>query len=278
MQTVQEIFKPIEGRSAETHNYASTLSHSKPEAPYFDVPLLGYKDQSTIHFHCGIKNNFSSVVEGGLILNDSLDQNFAVQPHLIHSNDIVEGLTKVGLEKLDKLSKGVQSGGLDSLWNGIYLEVPGTLLDVSKIKTSIDYEVANLRQISQAILATNNPNLKQLHVTFSNGGYVFKEALKHLTPEERETIIVITTGTTEIIEKDLAHVVYNIIGDKDWPSQICNGGMSGIEAAKDKAEIRMVSQTETKPGLGGHFFMQPDYQKSISETIKNEINEKYEVY
>ena len=90
---------------------------------------------------------------------------------------------------------------------------------------------------------------------------------------------MITAGTTAIIKNDLAHKAYNLIGDKDLPSQVSNGGMKGIKAAKEKgAHIRIIPQNETQTVVGGHYFMQPDYQRSISECIKEEIIGEHEIY
>jgi len=66
----------------------------------------------------------------------------------------------------------------------------------------------------------------------------------------RDTIIVITCGTTEIIEDGLAHKVYNAIGDKDWASKICNGGMSGIQKAQERTDVDIIEQNETQQELG----------------------------
>ncbi len=258
-------------------NYASSLSSQKPAAPFREVPLIGYLDQSTIHFHCGINNDFSSIVEGGLRLTETLDKAFAVQPHLLHASNIVRGLAFVGLEQLETAFNDISNVGL-GVFSPLVLEAPGFLLENSQIQRSIDYEVESLSRIAKNIIARDNPKLKQVHVTFSNGGHVFREALKQLPPEYQETIVVITTGTTAIIENHLACEVYNAIGDKDWPSKICNKGLAGIEAAKVNAEVEVVKQGETEVGLGGHYFMQQDYQDLISEIINGTIIGKYEIY
>jgi len=128
------------------------------------------------------------------------------------------------------------------------------------------------------IIEKNNPKLKQLHVTFSNGGYIFKEALSRLSPEHQDTIIVITAGSAFIIDDNLTHRVYNVIGDKDLGSIRCNGGEGGIEASKQAATIHFIHQNETAPIVGGHYFKQPDYQDKISIILKDEILNDYEVY
>jgi len=54
--------------------------------------------------------------------------------------------------------------------------------------------------------------------------------------------------------------------------------MSGIEATKGRANIEIIQQTETKTGLGGHYFIQPDYQFEISKYIKTKIRNNNEIY
>ncbi|MBU6383955.1 MAG: hypothetical protein KGR16_06545 [Verrucomicrobia bacterium] len=284
-QAIEQFYqktKPKSLTSIDYHNYASQLAVRKPPAPIADIPLLGYADQSTIHYHCGINNTFKSVVDAGLQLHNSLDAKFAVQPHLIHSNHLLTGLGLVQVEKFDDLAKDILAAGAalpQSLtWPDTNIAWPETILQSSHIQKSVDYEVATLSQIAQEILKSGQDNLKQVHVTFSNGGYVFREALKQLTPEERSTIIVIPIGTTALIDADLACKVYNVIGDKDWPSISCNGGISGIEAAQDKANIEVVIQNETEKVIGGHYFTQPDYQGKITEILMQKITKTYDIY
>ena len=194
LKTLRDMFPKKEG---VFRTYGSELSANKPKTPFLDVPYLGSTDQGTVHFHCGIRNTFTSVVEAGLSLKDSLDQTYAVQPHLLHSNNLITGLSMVGLEQLD-------TGFGKYLLGASLIKLPGELLQYSFIKRSVNYVVENLSLIAQNILDKNNPQLKQVHVTFSNGGYVMKEALKRLPQEYRDTVIVITTGTTAIINEDQA--------------------------------------------------------------------------
>ena len=70
----------------------------------------------------------------------------------------------------------------------------------------------------------------------------------------------------------------NIIGDKDWPSKLCNGGEQGIREAQESATIQMVEQTETQLPIGGHYFVQPDYQEKIRKIIEGKIIGNYEIY
>jgi hypothetical protein len=146
------------------------------------------------------------------------------------------------------------------------------------IPAAIDTQVEKLSSIAREILSQNNHKLKQVHVTFSNGGSEIKQVLEKLPPEYRDTVIIIATGTTIILDDNLACKVYNIIGEKDWPSRVCNGGTSGLDRKSEHAEIRMIPQTETKAIIGGHYFTQPDYQKRIEDIISKEIQGKYEIY
>jgi hypothetical protein len=69
-----------------------------------------------------------------------------------------------------------------------------------------------------------------------------------------------------------------VIGDKDWPSRVCNGGESGIESAKERATVEIIEQNETDGVLGGHYFKQPEYQQRIVYIINKEIATEYEIY
>lgn len=246
-------------------------------APICEIPLLGYPDQRTVHFHCGIANNYASVVEGGLCLSAYLNREFAIQPYLVHSKSIIQGGAFVALEKFEENVESIVGGVVGS--NVLdYIQAPKIILENSLIQRSIDFEVATLSDIAKNIIKRGDPNLKQVHVTFSNGGYVFNEALKQLSSEYQETIVVITAGTTTIIENYLACKVYNIIGDKDNASQTCIGGAVGIDLAKARANIQIVPQNETQSVVEGHYFIQGDYQQKISEIMESEILRVYEVY
>ena len=239
--------------------------------PFEEIPLIGDKDRHMLHFHCGINNDQFTVKDGGACLHSILDRTFAIQPHRVHSSSLLVGLAQVGLENLNNtyrsfIEAGFSSGGVTQ---GL-AKIPGAILD-SSLGRSIDYTVATLTRIANEIIAQDKPNLKQLHVTFSNGGYVFKEALLKLNPEQRNTVIVITTGTTAIIDASLACQVYNVIGDKDWPSQVCNGGRDGIERARGKADVEIISQEEVDFVLGGHYFKQSDYQEKIKSIYQRKI-------
>jgi len=297
-----------EWKRSHTDNYAASVYYgratNKIDVPplFRELPLIGEPDQGTVHVHCGIKNTGFTTCEGSMAVYHSLNKGFAVQPHWIHSDSLVHGLSMVLLEKIKApetdltplpanlaipaIRKVLESGEMafpriefTSVFPSVKVsELPGTILEMSDIQHSIDYEIATLSKIAQNIIKKGNPKLKQVHVTFSNGGYVFKEALKKLPPEYRETIIVITAGTTAIIDEHLACKAYNLIGDKDRPSQLTLGGLGAIEAAKSTADIRIIPQTETDGIIGGHYLLQPDYQDAIQHTIQEKITGTYEVY
>ena len=145
------------------------------------------------------------------------------------------------------------------------------------MERKIHYVKMLLETNAQIILRSNKPNRKQLHIAFSNGGYVMVKALKRLLPEYRTTVILITCGTTCIATKDLAHLVYNIVGDKDLASQKCNGGLDALKKGRDDANIRIIEQTETQSFISGHYFLQPQYQKAILNMQNTEIKGKYEI-
>jgi len=264
---------------------SDSLEPFKPQR----TALIGRADQSSIGYVCGIGNSYKTTYEGGACLYDTLGQQFAVQPHWVHQEGVPHGLSTVILEKkysehpnipraflCDPLS---DIGEVDaiSLFRYGSQKAGHVCFNRSIIHEATAYQREVLLDKAKKILEQNNPKLKQLYVTFSNGGYPMNEALKQLSPEYRNTVLVITVGTTTIIDKDRACKVYNIIGTKDLPSKMCNGGEKGILAAKEKAEIEMVPQTEAQFGTGGHYFLQSDYQKKIRQIIKEEIMGEYEI-
>ena len=222
------------------------------EPPFQEIPLIGGENQGTVHFHCGINNTESTVIEGGIRLWETLDQNFAVHPHLIHSDSLVHGLVMVHMEKLNNPQITRESlRSMTAINPDIELVLlPQEIMQKSLVQRSIDDEGSMLTKIANNIIEKGNPKLKQVHVAFSNGGHVFKEALKQLSPEQQQTIILITAGSTAIVDEHLACKVYNVIGSKDWPSIVCNGGMKKIEKAKESAKIEMIPQTETDGIIG----------------------------
>ena len=152
------------------------------------------------------------------------------------------------------------------------------VIEASKIQESIDYVTENFSRLADEIIQKKNPNLKQVHIPFSNAGHVSKEALKRLTPEQRDTIIIIPLGTTAIIEDNLACKVFNVIGDKDLASIRCNGGLDKIKQQSKNASVEIIPQEQTQFGVGGHYFIQPDYQDEIKRIINNNIKGVYEIY
>lgn len=272
------------GRIRDT--YASSIicgslaNRSEIPPPFQDIPLIGNENQGTVHFHCGINNNELTVIEGGSKLWETLDQKFAIHPHLVHSDSLAQGLALVHAEKLHNPQITRESiRPMTAINPDLELVLlPNEMLRDSFLSRSIDYEASMLAKIADNIIETGNPKLKQAHVAFSNGGHVFKEALKRLTPEQQQTVIAITAGTTAIIDEHLACKVYNVIGSKDWPSILCNGGIKGVGKASESANVMVIPQTATEGIVGGHYFLQADYQGKIVYIFKMEIIDKYEIY
>ena len=252
--------------------------------PFGALPLIGLPFQRTVHVLGGIANSDVTMGESGYCLHKTLEKEFAIQPHRLHSDNLPHGLTMVALEKLSEieLQRGITN------WIPFLQDIDGakflaralakTILENSRIQESIDYTVENFSRLADEIIKKDNPKLKQVHIPFSNAGHVCNEALKRLTLEQRQTIIIIPVGTTAIIEDSLACKVFNVIGNKDWPSITCNGGLDGIREKSEKATVTIISQEQTQIGVGGHYFMQPDYQNTIKEVIYEEIKGEYEVY
>lgn len=283
----------LEAPDPRLHRPQATEMVHPNKAPPFrpqTTELIGNPNQSKVHFHCGINNSYETTEQGGICLYDSLDKKLAVQPHWIHQDNIVHGLTMVALEKVcseqpqspmglccDPMSD-IPEVNIISLIGYASQRLGHAALNHSNVQKSIDYEKETVSKIAEEIIAKNNPKLKQVHVVFSNAGHVMKETLEQIPQEYRDTMIVITTGSTAIIDENLACKVYNIIGSKDWPSKICNGGENGILEAQKDAYIDIVPQTETESMVGGHYFLQPDYQGKLAEIIKKDISTNYEIY
>jgi RHS repeat-associated protein len=233
--------------------------------------------EGTINYHCGVYNSQEAVFQGTQTLFETLGGNYTTRGHWIHNEGLFSGLLNVGFGKLCKNRFSATN---------VLLACTGMLgeatrfamnLNYSDVKRAIDYEASVLSSLADEVISSNNDNLKQVHVSFSNAGFVLNEALPQLTPEQRDTIILITAGTTQIIGKNAAHKVYNLIGNKDWPSIVCNGGRGSIERAKDWASVKFVPQNKTQFGIGGHYNNQPDYQNSIRGIINDHIKGSYEI-
>ena len=251
--------------------HSESVSQHKPELPR-ELPRIGSEDQSVIYIHCGINNVPSTVNTSGTTLYSQLNEAYAIQPDLTHNGGMIQGLSTVLLEKISQPSPA------NILIQGPVLSaIEREFLDNAQVQESIHTRATEMAIIAEQIINDNNPNLKQVHVAFSNGGYVLKEALKQLPSEYQQTVVAITAGTTAVIDNDLACKVYNLIGTKDWPSKICNGGEVGIEHASETAKIVPVKQTETQFLIGGHYFTQPEYLKEIAKTITSMIAGEYEI-
>ena len=238
------------------------------ESNTFSVGTIGDSNLGNIHYHCGINNSEEEVKQAQMALYNILGGERAVTAHWIHDHKITRGLGLVGSEKIAK--------------NQYYTVCPGlTLLGRfylgrSYMQDVIEYETRLLSRQAEDILKENNPLLKQVHVLFSNASYPFREALQRISPEARETVIAISAGPTTMIENHLAHKAYNIIGEKDWPSRICNGLVKSF-IERENAIVQFIEQHETKLGVFGHYFEQPQYQEYM-RTILNDNREIYEIH
>ena len=244
----------------------------KPTSLDRELPRIGSEDQGVIYIHCGINNDPSTVNNSGTTLYNELHKAYAIQPNLTHNDGIAHGLAMVLLEKVSQPSLAnvfVQGPLLPA--------IEQKFLENSAVQESINRRAKEMAIVAEQIINENNPKLKQVHVAFSNGGYVIKEALKQLPPEYQQTVVVITAGTTATLENGSACQVYDLIGSKDWPSKVCNGGKTGIQEASETATIIPVKQTETQFLIGGHYFTQPEYLEKIADLITKKIATEYEI-
>jgi RHS repeat-associated protein len=235
-----------------------------PRPNNFSLGTLGDRDKGTVHYHCGINNTQHDSREAQTALYKILQEQCAVESHWIHNEGMIRGLSLVAAEKLRKHHLSIP----------ILAVIGHSYLSSSYIPDVIEYERLLLSTNADKIIALNDPSVKQVHVTFSNASYPMRESLLTLSPEQRDTVILISTGPTTLIERHLAHKVYNIIGDKDWPSRICSGSF----IPRKSIDVDIIPQTETKPGILGHYATQPEYQDFIKDVIKKEIKGIYEMY
>jgi hypothetical protein len=256
----------------------------KSQPPYQPIDILGSAGQGTIHYHNGIMNSYEDMLEAEISLYKKLDGEFAIQPHMIHGSDKWKGLStvqmgKIGFDYIEELSKPLIINK-DLKLNEPQWRFAHRKCEEYGVYEVVDYEVENLKSIAKDILSKNDPNLKQLHVTFSNGGFIFNRALERLTSEERGTIVVITLGTTEIISSDLACEVCNVFGSQDWESLMINGGPNNIIelSSKKDGSIYFIEQKNVSRYLRGHEFLQADYLEDLRERIKNVLSKKYRFY
>ena len=252
-------------RASDAHYFDSNY----PETSNFSIGTIGDPDRGSINYHSGINNSASEVKQAQMALYNLFQEDYAITGHWIHNHNILHGLSLVGSEKLTNHPYCFLLPGMGLI---------GALhLGHSYMKSVIEYEKNFIKGNAEQILKENNPNLKQLHVLFSNASYPFREALLALPQEYRDTVIVIPCGPTTLIEKNLAHMSKNAIGKKDWASRSCHGlFQSFIE--RENVDLEFIEQRETKPGVFGHYFEQPDYQSFIRRTIKTDIKSIYEIY
>lgn len=260
-------------------------SPSCNEGPRFHPPIGG-RDAGTIIYGCGINNSNGDVAAAGNRLYDTLDRQFNVLPCHLHDLSFLASLCVIGLEKRGVRAPDAQSWAL--LWPFEINEDPiadmighwmRTLAaQYEKNESAINLLTDVLGSNADAILGKNNDRCKQVHVGFSHASHIYSEALSRLTPSQRDTVIAVMVGPTELVNQGLAHKVYNIIGDKDWPSILCNGGREAIDRAVDRREASLIPQYETKPVIRGHYFQQPDYQNEIQYTIFTKLKGTYEIH
>ncbi len=252
---------------------ASDIHYFDPyhtETSSFYLNTVGDRDLGTIDYHCGINNCGSDVESAIASLYATLDESYAITGHWIHDNSLARGLSLVGSEKLC----GRRS--IKTLMPGMAL-LAAVNLKCSYIEDVIEYEFKYISEKADKILKEGNPNLKQVHVSFSNASYSLSKALERLSAEQRSTVVLISVGPTKIIENDLAHHVYNVIGNKDYPSKLCNGYFKSV-IERENANVRFIPQEQTKPFVFGHYFEQPDYQSMVELIISKEISGDYEIY
>ena len=239
---------------------------------------VGEPDAGTIHYHCGINNSLSEMQISVQTAFEKLGKKHTIWGHWIHEEGLLKGFAYVGLEKFtEKRSsafefvKGIFTGSIEVLAS-MYLS------HFSDIGKAIRNETKLIGDFANQIIEQGNPRLKQVHHAFSNAGYILNEALSRLTAEQRNTVIMITAGSTKWIEPKMAHKVFNLCGDKDRASVIANGGNSCFEKAEGRKLVQIVPQGETRPCIGGHYNIQPDYQDRIKWIIDKQICGIYEIY
>ncbi len=235
----------------------------------FSIGSIGEGSEGTVHYFCGIGNSKADVEKAQSALYHVLDEKYAVDAQWIHKPNLLAGFSLVLSEKLAKKGSFVLCPALSFL--------SASYLKSSYVQDVIHYQTDLLSKNAQAILLENNPRLKQVHVLFSNASFSFREALRALPTEYQDTIIVLSEGPTTLIESNLAHRVFNIIGDQDWPSRMCTGLIKPLIDRKG-FDVEFIPQKETQWGVIGHYFEQPQYQKQLAEHIQGDIGRTYEIY
>jgi RHS repeat-associated protein len=234
--------------------------------------------QGTVHYHGGINNSAMSTQQATHCLFETFQGQYTVLGHWIHEDSLIGGLCNVGYEKTPKGAFSFTTTLLSCFGLSAGLADLALKDNYGKIEKAIQYEYNFLKLQASEIEKSGNLRLKQMHMAFSNGGYVFREALKRSSQEVRETAVVITYGTTEIIPQNYACKVYNLIGDKDGPSIVSCGGREAVEREAQLGNVRIIPQTETRLWVGGHYNDQPEYQKALWTVLDREIKGKYEIY
>jgi RHS repeat-associated protein len=254
--------------TADRASDAHYFDERYPRASNFALSPIGDSERGTVHYHSGINNTDGSVAEAQTTLYNLFQEQYAIAGYWIHHNNLAYGLTLVAAEKIRGAESPVMPFGFQMLGSGFFA--------YSYMNDVIAYEAKLLKNNAEEILKEDSPRIKQVHLLFSNASYPFREALRSLSFEEQDTIIIVSCGPTTFIENSLAHRVYNIIGEKDWPARFCHGLFKGF-MGRDDVNIEFIEQTETKPGVFGHYFEQPDYQNEILKNM-HKIKNEYDIY
>lgn len=255
--------------------YTSDNASSPHYAPdwHREIPIVGDPEGGTIHFWCGIGNSEKSVTEAGYALYELFDHQYAIQAHWIHNESVPFGLMQVGLEKIRKNSAyvapllGLAGIGLCHL-----------ALEQTDLNWAVNEAVQVFSTLAEEIMANKSAHTVQFHIAFSNAGYVLNQSLQKLPEDYQNTIALFALGTTELVDRNLAMFVLNIIGDKDKASQICNGGIGSILKAQEKSNVNIIEQTEIKSFIRGHYVVQPDYQKRTKVNFDKFVKDTYEIH
>ena len=251
-------------------------SSDSAESRSAKIPPLGTREQQSITLRCGINNTTDSVAQAQSKYHEQFSGKLTVDARHVHDSSFLHGITLVALQKL-----GLERSVIDEIYTRF---APKSLVLLEKAFTnsnyfpaSVDFEFSRIESKAKEIIATGRQDIKQLHIPFSNGGAELNEILSKLPQAYQDTVIVINVGTTQITDPGLAHKVFTLIGDKDWPSLTSNGGMGNVLERARNENIQIVSQDETLPVVSGHYYVQPDYLNSVKNVITDQVLPFYEL-
>lgn len=159
----------------------------------------------------------------------------------------------------------------------IYSESFGFFGDLPSVRQSknysSDYDSSAVRNVNRELLFSSTcmdalQDSRKIFVTaFSRGAADTFHAMKDFTIEQSNRFIITACGPTMILPKDLGFSVMNLISDKDWCSRVCT---RNNPQDSNFANIRILEQPD---GFIGHSFLNPTYQKGISDYAKDQYNE-----